>query len=305
MLRSSMRPRRSILSMPADSPRFHVKAEGIPADEVIFDLEDSVVQFNKDAARRQLFDSLSAESFKDRTVAVRVNSLTSRWIEKDLEAAVQCGRVDSLVIPKVGSSDDILYIEQRLGVLGRRLSLEPQIETAAGLVHAAEIAAASPHVEALHFGPLDMAASIGMPISGSTMVDDVYQLCLFQVLVAARASGKQVIDGPYTLIADQAGLQQAIQRAVRLGYDGKWAIHPDQVGPINKSFTPKKADQTRAQSILDAYRTAKSRGTGAIALKGEMLDEAVVRWAEATMARAGGSSPPSETRRTRRRRASR
>jgi citrate lyase subunit beta/citryl-CoA lyase len=276
--------------MPADRPRFHAKAEAVPADEVIFDLEDSVTESNKAGARRQLTDSVKAHSFKERLVAVRVNSLASPWFEDDLETAVQCQRVESIVVPKVSSSDDVRYIDQRLQTLGRRLGIEPQIETAAGLVNAPAIAAASPLVEALHFGPLDMAASMRMPVSGPTMSDDAYEMCLFQVLVAARSSGRQAIDGPYPRITDANGLRRAVQRAARFGYDGKWAIHPDQVAVINISFTPTEADRARALVILEAYAEAENRGGGAVALDGEMLDEAVVRWAQATMSRAAAAT---------------
>lgn len=281
-----MKPRRSILAVPADHPRFHAKAEGIPADEIMFDLEDSVAESKKDAARRQLIESLKTFSFNERIVAVRVNGLTTRWFEEDIEAAVRCERVESIVIPKVGSSDDIRRIEQTLRALGRMVSLEPQIESAAGLVNAARIASASSLIEALHFGPLDLAASIGMPAADSTMPDDVYTHCLLHVLVAARASGQQAIDGPYTLIGDEVGLRHAAERAARLGYDGKWAIHPGQVQAINSAFTPSEADRLRARSVLDAYANAKARGHGAIELNGAMIDEAVVRWAEVTTSRA-------------------
>jgi citrate lyase beta subunit len=276
--------------MPADKPRFHLKAVEIPADELIFDLEDSVTEANKDAARRQLVESLASGDYGDRVVAVRINHVASVWFEKDLEAAASCSRVDSVVVPKVRSSRDVERVEERLAVYGRVLALEPQIETAAGLQHAGEIAEASANIEALHFGPLDLAASLGMPRSGVVMDDDLYVLGLFQMLVAARASGRQAIDGPYPLFEDRSGFATAIKRAVRLGYDGKWAIHPDQVVALNEGFTPSKAEEDRARSILAAYAEAVSRGAGAVAVDGEMLDEAVVRWAEATISRAGAGA---------------
>ena len=271
--------------MPADKPRFHLKAVGIPADELIFDLEDSVTEANKDSARSQLVESLASGDYGDRIVAVRVNPVASVWFEKDLEAAAACSRVDSVVIPKVGSSRDVLRVEQGLAALGRVMAMEPQIETASGLLHAGEIAEASANIEALHFGPLDLAASLGMPRSGVVMDDDLYVFGLFQMLVAARAAGKQAIDGPYPLFEDRSGFASAIKRAVRLGYDGKWAIHPDQVVALNRGFTPSKAEEDRARLVLAAYAEAVSRGAGAVAVDGEMLDEAVVRWAQATMSR--------------------
>src|SRR5205823_6157171 len=115
---NAVRPRRSVLSMPADKPRFHAKAVDIPADMLIFDLEDSVTESNKEGARRQLVECLATSEFKDRIVAVRVNHPGSAWFEKDLLAAARCKRVDSIVIPKVASSQELQHVEQRLAAHG-------------------------------------------------------------------------------------------------------------------------------------------------------------------------------------------
>lgn len=281
-----MRARRSFLSMPADRPRFHEKAEGIAADEVMFDLEDSIAPSNKIAARELMTQSLRRLPLSGKTVAVRVNAIATQWFEADAHAALACDRVDALVIPKVASADDARRLETLLGRLNRRIGLELQIESAQGLEQVGAIASASELVEVLHVGPFDLAASLGVPSSGTQIPEELYVHALIRVLVAARAAGLQVVDGPFTDIRDRQGLERSTRRAARLGYDGKWAIHPDQVAAINEIFTPAAAEVERARTILKAYEDALAAGRGAVALDGEMLDEAIRRWAENTLARS-------------------
>lgn len=281
-----MRARRSLLSVPGDRPRFHEKAQQIPADEVMFDLEDSVAPSNKERARGLVLDSLNRHEFPGKTVAVRVNRIGTPWFEADVKAAASSSRVATIVLPKVGSAGEVRDVEAMLAQLGRPLGLEPQIESAAGLEHAGEIAAASELVEVLHLGPFDLAASLGTPSGRSEIPEELYLHGLMRVLTAARASGRQAIDGPFIGIRDLRGLEQSARRAARLGYDGKWAIHPDQVGVINAMFTPSEADVERARAVVEAYEKSLREGRGAIMLDGEMLDEAIRRWALATLARA-------------------
>jgi citrate lyase subunit beta/citryl-CoA lyase len=281
-----MRARRSLLSLPGDRPRFHEKAQRIPADEVMFDLEDSVAPANKEGARSLVLESLQRFEFPGKTVAVRVNQTGTPWFEADLRAASSSTTVATIVLPKVGSADEVRAVEAILARLDRRIGLEPQIESAAGLEHAGEIAGASELVEVLHLGPFDLAASLGTPSGGSEIPEEIYVHGLIRVLTAARASGRQAIDGPFTGIQDLKGLEKSARRAARLGYDGKWAIHPDQVAVINATFTPSDAEVKRARDIIEAYEQSLAGGRGAITLDGEMLDEAIRRWAVATLARA-------------------
>jgi citrate lyase subunit beta/citryl-CoA lyase len=281
-----MRVRRSLLSVPGDRPRFHEKAQQVPADEVMFDLEDSVAPSNKENARALVQDSLQRFEFPGKTVAVRVNQTGTSWFEADVKVAAGSSRVATIVLPKIGSADEVRAVEAMLARLGRPIGLEPQIESAAGLEHAGEIAAASELVEVLHLGPFDLAASLGTPSGGSEIPEELYLHGLIRVLTAARASGRQAIDGPFTGIQDLRGLERAARRAARLGYDGKWAIHPDQVAVINATFTPSDADVQRARAIIQAYEKSLAEGRGAITLDGEMLDEAIRRWAVATLAKA-------------------
>jgi citrate lyase beta subunit len=272
--------------MPADRVRFHEKAESLMADEVILDLEDSIVPAGKDQARVQMVDSLHKVWLAKKTVAVRVNAPGTPWFELDVEAAVGCERVEALVIPKVESAEDMKQIEERVRGLGRMVELEPQIETAKGLERASEIAAASDWVTVLHFGPLDLAASLGTPTYGSELPEEIYVHCLIRTLTAARAAGCQVVDGPFVDVRDASGLERSSHRAAQLGLDGKWAIHPDQIATINAIFTPSDDQIERARSLVAAYEAAVAAGRGAGSLHGEMVDEATVRWAQATLARA-------------------
>jgi citrate lyase subunit beta/citryl-CoA lyase len=272
--------------VPGDRPRFHENAQQIPADEVMFDLEDSVAPANKENARGMVLESLERFEFPGKTVAVRVNQTGTPWFEADVQAAASSSGVSTLVVPKVGSAEEVRALEAMLMQLRRPLGLEPQIESASGLEHAGEIAAASELVEVLHLGPFDLAASLGTPSAGPEIPEELYLHSLIRVLVAARASGRQAIDGPFIAIQDLQGLERAARRAARLGYDGKWAIHPDQVALINATFTPTDADVQRARAIVDAYEQSLAEGRGAVTLDGEMLDEAIRRWAVATLARA-------------------
>jgi citrate lyase subunit beta/citryl-CoA lyase len=271
--------------MPADRPRFHERAQHIPADEIIFDLEDSVTPAAKESARQQLIESLDKLVYPDQTVAVRVNAQATPWFQADVEAAARCNRVDSLVIPKVNSAAEIHELEQLLSTLGRDFALEAQIESAAGLEHAGEIAAASSALEALHLGPFDLAASLGASVAESEIPEEVYVHGLISMLVAARASGRLAIDGPFTDLRNLAGLERSAKRAARFGCDGKWAIHPDQVAILNDAFTPATAELERARAIMMAYERAAAERRGAVTLNGEMLDEATRRWAESVLAR--------------------
>ena len=276
--------------MPADRPRFHERAESIDCDELMFDLEDSVGPDNKATARLILTESLERLQFVGKTVAVRINGIGTPWFEDDIGVALRCSRVDCLVVPKVGSAQEIRLLEAMLISLGRHVGLETQIETASGLEHAFEIADSSKLIEALHFGPFDLAASLGTPINGPEIHESIYLYGLIRMLVAARAAGCQAVDGPVANVRDTDSLQRSANRAAEVGCDGKWAIHPDQVPLINMSFTPGPQQVDRARAIVKAYERALADGLGAVTLDGEMLDEAIRRWAEATLARATAQS---------------
>jgi citrate lyase subunit beta/citryl-CoA lyase len=277
------------MSVPASSERFLAKAREIAADEVMLDLEDSVAPAAKEAARVLAVSALSAGGWDARLVAVRVNGATTPWAYRDVIAIVEGapGAVDSVVLPKVASPAQVGWldlllgqVEQAAGVPVGRTRIEAQIEDAAGLAAVEAIAAASGRLVSLVFGPADFMASIGMrslTVGGQPegYAFDAHHYALMRILVAARAAGLQAIDGPYARISDTDGLRAAATGAAALGYDGKWVLHPAQVGVVNEVFTPSPGDYARAVRILDAYdRATTVERRGAVMLDDEMIDEA-------------------------------
>jgi citrate lyase subunit beta / citryl-CoA lyase len=277
------------VSVPASSERFLAKARDLPADEVMLDLEDSVAPAAKSAARDLAVAALKAGGFGGKLVAVRVNGATTPWAYQDVIAVVEGapGAVDSLILPKVSSPAAVVWldllltqVEQATGLPVGRTGIEAQIEDAAGLAAVEAIAAASPRLVSLVFGPADFMASIGMrslTVGGrpAGYEFDAHHYPLMRILVAAKANGLQAIDGPYAKIADIEGLRAAANSVAALGFDGKWVLHPAQVDVVNQVFTPSPEDYARAVRILDAYqRATETDRRGAVLLDDEMIDEA-------------------------------
>jgi citrate lyase subunit beta/citryl-CoA lyase len=253
------------------------KAPSLPADEVIVDLEDAVAPADKEKARELAVAALRRGPL-GRTTALRVNGRSTPWWEYDLRAAAGA-RPDVVVLPKVESPEDVSAAAE---LLPRGIGLEAQIETAGGLVTAERIAAAGRGLEALVFGPADLAASLGVPVL--TIGAGASDHALARVVAAARAFGLQAVDGPHARLGDDLGLVVSARRALEQGYDGKWVIHPSQIGPVNFVFTPSPAEVERARRILAA-------GEGAARSEGELVDGASRRLAEALLRRL----PPSDS----------
>ena len=241
------------------------KAATLPADEIVVDLEDGVAPVDKQRAR----DNLPLARARG-TLAVRIN----KGSVADIEAAAAVA--DVLVVPKVGSVDDVAAVTAHTD-----LPLEVQIETTLGLVNV-EAIAQSAQVEALLFGPGDFAASLGVPTL--TIGAGASEYAMARIAVAARAFGLQCIDGPHARLDDQTELRASAQRALALGYDGKWAIHPAQLDVLHEVFTPTAEQVERARRILAT--------DGAVRLEGEMVDEATKKLAAGVLARASGHDGP-------------
>jgi citrate lyase subunit beta/citryl-CoA lyase len=295
------------MSVPASSERFLAKARGLAVDEVMLDLEDSVAPDVKPAARDLAVEALRAGGFDGKLVAVRVNGVTTPWAYQDVIAVVEGapGAVDSLILPKVSDPAAIVWLDVLLGQLERsagletgRIGIEAQIEDAAGLAAVEAIAAASPRLVSLVFGPADFMASIGMrslTVGGQPegYAFDAHHYPLMRILVAAKARGLQAIDGPYAKISDTDGLRAAAGSVAALGYDGKWVLHPGQAEIVNEAFTPAAGDYARAVRILDAYEQATSVDRrGAVMLDGEMIDEASRKMALAVVAKGKAAGLP-------------
>jgi citrate lyase subunit beta/citryl-CoA lyase len=289
---STLRPRRSCLAVPGSSTKMMGKAQGLPADQVFLDLEDSVAPLAKESARANIVAALNDGDWSDKTRVVRVNDLTTKWTYRDVITVVEGAgsNLDAIMLPKVQSAEQVVWldlllsqIEKTMGLDVGRIGIEAQIENAAGLIAVDDIAAASPRVETIIFGPADFMASINMRtlVVGEQPpgydVGDAYHYILMRILMAARAHDLQAIDGPYLQIKDVDGFRRVAGRSAALGFDGKWVLHPGQIDAANEVYSPAQDDYDHAELILDAYDyyTSEAGGMrGAVMLGDEMIDEA-------------------------------
>jgi len=287
-----LRSRRSCHAVPGSNPRFLEKAQGLDADQVFLDIEDSVAPIAKADARKNIVDVLNNGDWGDKVRTVRVNDWTTQWTYKDVIEVVEGAgaNLDCLMLPKVQTAaqvqalDTLLtQIETTMGYEVGKIGIEAQIENALGLINVDEIASSSPRVETIIFGPADFMASINMKslVVGEQPpgydVGDAYHYILMRLLMAARAYDKQVIDGPYLQIKDLDGFKRVASRSAALGFDGKWTLHPSQIDVANEVFSPLQEDYDHAENILDAYEhytSEKGGARGAVMLGDEMIDEA-------------------------------
>lgn len=292
---------RSMLFVPASRPAMIAKAAASEADAVCLDLEDSVVPDDKAASRGHAARTLQELDFGRRVRMVRINALDTPYAYRDVIEVVEAAgdRLDLIMVPKVGSAGDVAFVDLLLTQieaaqgLARRIGIEAQIETAAGFLHAREIASASPRLEALIFGPGDYAASMRMPaanIGEFDQHDDLYpghrwHAVMHTIVAAARVNGLRCMDGPYAAYQDSAGLDRAALVARALGFDGKQCIHPSQLATVNSVFSPAEEDVTRARAIVQAYEQAAAAGRGAATHDGRMIDAASLRMAQTTLER--------------------
>lgn len=253
------------------------------------DLEDSVAPLEKEAARVQVARAIRELDWDDRVLCVRINAWDTRFTYGDvIEVVTQAGeRLDEVMLPKVQSATDVkaldlllTQVEINAGLPKGHIGIEAQIESTRGLINVEEICAASPRLETVVFGPADFAASMEMPVlTGGVQIDgylgDHFHYVFSKILMAGRANGLQVIDGPYLKIKDLDGLKDYCMRTVHLGYDGKWALHPDQVTALNEIYSPTQEQFDKANDILDAYKAATEvELKGAVMFGDEMIDEA-------------------------------
>jgi malyl-CoA/(S)-citramalyl-CoA lyase len=305
---------RSQLAVPASQLRFIEKSATSAADIVFLDLEDSVAPDDKARARANAVTALNTIDFGSRTVSVRINGLDTPYMYRDVVDLLEQGgeRLDLIMIPKVGTAADVYAVDMLVTQIEqatrrkKRLGFELLIETALGMANVNEIATASRRNETLHFGPADYAASVkarttnigganpnyamlGDPDPSGTRsshLGDVWHYALARVVVAARARGLRVVDGPFGDFHDPDGFRAAALRAAALGCEGKWAIHPSQIALANEVFTPSAEEVARARRILKAMKEAEREGRGAVALDGRLIDLASIRQAEVMVRKA-------------------
>ncbi len=253
------------------------------------DLEDSVAPNEKIASRAKVVAAIRDQEWGERVLCVRVNAWDTPWTYGDvIEVVSNAGpRLDEVMLPKVQSAAEVValdlllsQVERNAGLPAGHIGIEAQIETARGLINVDEICAASPRLETIIFGPADFAASIEMPVlTGGVAIPeypgDHFNYVFSRILMAGRANGLQVIDGPFLKVRELDALREFAQRTRVLGYDGKWALTPDQALVLNEVYSPTQEQFDRAWDILEAYRVAtEDDRSGAVMFGDEMIDEA-------------------------------
>ncbi len=269
----------------------------LPADVLIFDLEDSVAPAEKDAARELVSSALRSIDYGKRRLVVRINDLEKPFVKMDLEAVVAAG-AQSIMVPKVAGARTIHHvavlldlIEEEYGIEEGRTKVIALIETALGVEKAFEAATSSPRVEALALGGEDLCADLGCP---RTKEGTELLFSRSRLVVAARAAGVEAVDTPFTDVHDEEGCYTDTAFARSLGFDGKLSISPHHLLPIHRAFAPSEEVVAYALEVMDAMEKAKREGRGAVSLRGKMIDLPVLRQAEKTLelAKASGMVVP-------------
>jgi len=293
------RARRSELATPASSERMCEKAAGSGADLVFLDLEDACAPLAKESARATAVAALTNLDWGRTVRAVRINGLDTEWCHGDIIEIVSGAgdALDVIIVPKARTARDVWWVDVLLTQLEtrlhlrRRIGLEVLIEEAEGLSNAAEIARSSDRLEAIIFGAGDLSASLHARVDGNfdpvtEYPGDFWHFARVQVLAAARGAGIDAIDAPYPAYQDPDGYRRAAVHASLLGFDGKWAIHPDQIAIANEVFAPTAAEVAEAEAAIETYRSAEAEGVGAIGQDGRLVDAAHMRLAANVLQRA-------------------
>lgn len=296
------RPNRCQLFGPGSRPALFEKMAASAADVINLDLEDSVAPSDKEAARANIIAAVSEIDWGRKTLSVRINGLdTPYWYRDVVDLLEQAGdRLDQIMIPKVGCAADVYAVDALVTAIERAkgrtkpISFEVIIESAAGIAHVEEIAAASPRLQAMSLGAADFAASMGMQTTGIGGTQENYYMlregvrhwsdpwhwAQAAIVAACRTHGVLPVDGPFGDFSDDEGYRAQARRSATLGMVGKWAIHPKQVALANEVFTPSESAVAEAREILAAMEAAKAAGQGATVYKGRLVDIASIKQAE-------------------------
>jgi citrate lyase subunit beta/citryl-CoA lyase len=264
------RARRSVLYLPGSNARALEKARTLPCDVVILDLEDAVAPDAKDAARAQVLGALAEGGFGRREVVVRVNGLDTPWGEADLDGLVRTAP-DAVLVPKVETAGDVARYDQRLADAPEPTRLWAMIETCRVLFHLDAVAAlgASTRLSALVMGTNDLAKDMGAePGRDRTPLHPALALSV----AAARAHGLAVVDGVFNGLDDPAGLEAECRQARAFGFDGKTVIHPSQIDPCNRAFSPSADELAWARAVTAAFADPANAGRGALRVEGQMVE---------------------------------
>lgn len=305
------RLQRSELAVPATSEKFFEKAAKGSADSIFLDLEDAVAPNLRAEARGKAIHALNTIDWGKKTVSVRVNGLNTPWSISDIIGVARCPRLDMILLPKVETADDVVFLDRLLTGLEletpreRPLGIEILIETTKGLANVEAIAASSPRLEGIIFGVGDYSIELeNFDIEfGSSNGDyavlarepgaapqrhwnDQWHFALARIANACRAYGLRPIDGPFANYGDVDGYRASAMRARALGFEGKWAIHPSQIEHANDVFTPSAGHIQWARDISAKMEAAAQEGKGAIGMEGVLIDRAHVLLSQKILHRA-------------------
>jgi malyl-CoA/(S)-citramalyl-CoA lyase len=296
---------RSLLAVPATSTARVEKAAQSEADAVFLDLEDAVAPDRKSYARGEAVFALERHDWGRKLVSVRINGLDTPDALEDLNALVSCARLDTIMVPKVETADDVRFIDRLLAMLEQSssrevpLGLDLLIETASGVGEIEAICRAVSRTQSIVFGVGDYAVNMGLldlSIDRYAVLDpeqtarprhwnDQWHYALARVANACRAAGVRAIDTVFMNLDDEAGFQASAERGLALGFEGKLVIHPRQIPIANERFSPTAAQEMWAREILSAMDEAEARGSGAINLRGALVDQAHTRLAHSILER--------------------
>ncbi|MBK8181370.1 MAG: CoA ester lyase [Microthrixaceae bacterium] len=292
----SARPRRSMLYMPGSNARALDKARTLPADSLILDLEDAVAPDAKEIARQQVCEAVTAGGFGLREIIIRVNALSTKWGYEDIAMASKSG-ANALLLPKVESADAIRHMESIMRANGApdSMTIWAMMETPRSVLESQRIAESTPRMEGLVMGTSDLAKELDCTHTHERLP---FMTSLGLCLLAARAAGLAILDGVYLDLNDESGFEFACLQGHELGFDGKTLIHPKQIGPCNKVFTPKPADVEWSRKIIQAHADAAARGEGVVVVDGKLIENLhvesarrVVSMADAITAMEAAASP--------------
>lgn len=267
---SALRPRRSVLYMPAANERALEKAKGIPADALILDLEDAVAPDAKPEARARVCAAASSGEYGSKEIAIRVNGIGTQWHDEDIAAAAAAGP-DAILVPKVNSAEEVGILVAALERAGapEHTKLWAMLETPVAVFDAETIAAASDRLTVLVMGTNDLAKELQAEhVPGRAPLQFGLQRCL----MAARLTGKVILDGVFNDIKDDEGFRAECLQGRQSGFDGKTLIHPSQVEPCNELFAPSADDVEHSRRVIEAFDEAQAEGRGVVTVDGRMIE---------------------------------
>ena len=272
------RPRRSALFMPGDNPRAQQKATGLPADVIILDLEDAVSPTNKELARKQVQSTLEQTDYGQREVVVRVNRLATQCCEEDL-TALASNPPDAVLLPKVESADELFTATVALNALGAPSDLPvwAMIETPLGIQHIEEIVTTTPRLACVVAGTADLASALRITHSNTQLG---LQYALSRLVLAARASHIDAIDGVFFNLQDSNGLRHSCETGRQLGFDGKSLIHPSQIETANTVYSPDPESIANARKVVTAWSELDAHKQGVLVVDDQLIEALHVRDAE-------------------------